>query len=260
MTRDNPQLRDTPLPDDEIAQARELYAKLRISEKSAKLQPEPFRSAAAFKARLQQMQFLARLYAATLAKKTAVSDSEVTAFIAAHPEFAVATKKAAAENILQRAKAGENFATLANEFSEDPGNNSSDGVKNGGLYSDVPVGMMVPAFEKASLSLNAGQIYPTVVESDFGYHVIKLENKTSDGQKYDVRHILISTAVKDPNHPGAREVPVAMFVRAKLESEREDIEFDKIVAENPVVVEDYKPPVKGAVKAPAKKRVVRKKR
>lgn len=254
LQRTVPEMADRSITDAEREEAKAFFARIKISEKSALLLGGPFLSTAALKTKLQQAQFLARLVSGNLASEITVDANAVGQYIAAHPELDPAAKKLQAEKLLDRAKAGENFATLADEFTQDPGNDR-DGKKNGGLYSQVPVGVMVPEFEKASLSLNAGQIYPTLVESDFGFHVIKLENKSADGQKYDVRHILISTGVKDPDDPNASEQPVAMFVRAKLENERERAVIERLIARYAIVVEDYKPPA--AVPA---KRVVRKRR
>lgn len=75
-----------------------------------------------------------------------------------------------AEGVLSRVKNGEDFATLANEFSEDPGSNT-----NGGLYTGIGMGEFVTEYEEAALSLQPGEIYSTLVESSHGYHIIKLE-------------------------------------------------------------------------------------
>lgn len=79
-------------------------------------------------------------------------------------------EKAAAQTkiqeVLQKAKAGADFAALAKEYSEDPG--SKD---NGGEYT-FPRGQMVPEFEQAAFSLEDGQV-SDVVETQYGYHVIK---------------------------------------------------------------------------------------
>jgi hypothetical protein len=50
-------------------------------------------------------------------------------YIAAHPEFDASAKRNAAAKILARAIAGEDFAALANQYSEDPGNTGPDGKK-----------------------------------------------------------------------------------------------------------------------------------
>jgi len=78
----------------------------------------------------------------------------------------------AAEELLMKAQNGEDFAGLAKEYSADAG--SKD---NGGLYEDIELGEFVSEFEEAALSLSAGMIYPEIVVSNYGYHIIKLESK-----------------------------------------------------------------------------------
>ncbi len=109
--------------------------------------------------KLQQAQFLASRYAAkTLVEKVKVTDEDVKAYIAAHPEYSTEEKSATAEQLLSRAKAGEDFAKLADEYSQDPGTKGK-----GGLYEGVTKGKMVPAFEQAALSLEPGKIAPTTL-------------------------------------------------------------------------------------------------
>jgi parvulin-like peptidyl-prolyl isomerase len=79
-------------------------------------------------------------------------------------------KRKLADDIRKRAAAGEDFAKLAKEFSDDPG--SKD---NGGEYT-FGRGKMVPEFEAAAFSLNTNQV-SDVVTTQFGYHIIKLSEK-----------------------------------------------------------------------------------
>ena len=81
-----------------------------------------------------------------------------------------AAKKKQIEELLKRAKAGEDFGKLAKEYSEDPG--SKD---NGGEYT-FPRGQMVPEFEAAAFSLGTNQI-SEVITTQFGYHIIKTYEK-----------------------------------------------------------------------------------
>lgn len=256
----NPDMKDREISDEEKTQARDIFAKIRLykNEYDKKLAAgelsDEFVKKANLQVKLQQAQFLARLYSEKATEQTKVTDEEVDQYIAAHPELSPEAKKATAQGILDRAKAGEDFAALANEFSQDPGNKGPDGTPQGGLYKDVPKGRMVAPFEQAALALEPGQVAPNLVETDFGYHIIKLERKLgpspnkSDkkegqgaapaGDTYDVRHILISTGVKDPDNPTAREAPVKDYVRNKLETEKEKKVIDDIVAKNNVSVPD----------------------
>lgn len=81
-----------------------------------------------------------------------------------------AAKKKIAEDVLKRAKAGEDFAKLAKEYSDDPGSKDK-----GGEYT-FPRGQMVPAFEDAAFSLGTNQV-SDIVPTQFGYHIIKTYEK-----------------------------------------------------------------------------------
>ncbi len=81
-------------------------------------------------------------------------------------------KRELIDKLLQRAKGGEDFAKLAKEFSEDLGSK-----ERGGEYI-FPRGRMVPEFEAAAFALVPGQI-SDVVTTQFGYHIIKLQEKVA---------------------------------------------------------------------------------
>lgn len=75
--------------------------------------------------------------------------------------------KETAEEVLAKVKAGENFATLAKEYSSD------SSASDGGDLGFFKEGDMVEAFEEAAFSLENGQVYDEIVETDYGYHIIK---------------------------------------------------------------------------------------
>jgi parvulin-like peptidyl-prolyl isomerase len=89
---------------------------------------------------------------------------------------AIAAAKEKAEDLLERAKAGEDFATLATENTEDPGS-----VETGGEYT-FGRGQMVPEFEETAFGLEEGQI-SDIVATSYGYHIIKLEEKLPSTQE-----------------------------------------------------------------------------
>ncbi len=67
---------------------------------------------------------------------------------------------------------GGDFAKIAEEKSQDPGS-----AKQGGDLGFFSAGDMVPEFEKATTELKAGEVSKTPVKTQFGFHVIKLEEK-----------------------------------------------------------------------------------
>jgi peptidyl-prolyl cis-trans isomerase NIMA-interacting 1 len=72
-----------------------------------------------------------------------------------------------AQEVLRRAKGGEDFARLAVEYSDEPGAGG-----RGGSLGRFGKGQMVPAFEEAVFKLEVGQV-SELVETSFGYHVIQ---------------------------------------------------------------------------------------
>ena len=87
----------------------------------------------------------------------------------APPEVKEATR-VLIEDVLAQAREGADFATLAREHSEDPGS-----AANGGELT-VSRGETVPPFEAAAFALEPGGLSP-VVETQFGFHIIKLSEK-----------------------------------------------------------------------------------
>ncbi len=100
--------------------------------------------------------------------------------------------KKKAEDLLRKTKAGADFASLAKENSDDPGSK-----ENGGFYSGITKGIFIPEIETVIFNENfkAGEIYPQLVETQFGYHIVKLENRKGEGdsQEVEMSHILIKT-------------------------------------------------------------------
>lgn len=95
-----------------------------------------------------------------------------------------AAAKAKADEALKRLNAGEDFAALAKELSEDPG--SKD---NGGLYEGVEPGQFVPEFDQAMFTdLQPGETTKEPVKTQFGYHIIKLE-KREKGPRYTPQQV-----------------------------------------------------------------------
>lgn len=87
-------------------------------------------------------------------------------------------------DIRERIVGGESFADLAKKFSQDPGS-----AARGGDLSFYSRGQLAPEFEATALSMKPGEL-SMPVETQFGYHLIELQEKR--GNTFSSRHILIS--------------------------------------------------------------------
>jgi len=87
------------------------------------------------------------------------------------------------EKIIEKIQNGESFEDLAKTYSQDPGSAS-----RGGDLGFTKRGDFVKEFEEAAFALNEGEI-SDIVESQFGFHLIKLIEKR--GEKIRTQHILI---------------------------------------------------------------------
>lgn len=95
--------------------------------------------------------------------------------------------KELAEQVLSQVKADTSaFGALALEYSEDPGS-----ATRGGTYDNIPEGQMVPEFNDYIFDNKIGSI--GIVETDFGFHIIKIEDK------YDVVQIATIARELEPS-------------------------------------------------------------
>ncbi len=101
--------------------------------------------------------------------------------------------KKEAEKILQRARSGEDFALLAKQYSSD-----RSSAMRGGDLGYFERGRMVKEFENAAFSAPVGQIVG-LVETDFGYHIIKVVDRTSDEIQYSEIKIDTRTSTQTRN-------------------------------------------------------------
>lgn len=88
-----------------------------------------------------------------------------------------AKARAKIEALIKRLGAGEDFAKLARENTDDP-----TGKENGGQLPPFGRGQMVPEFEQAAFDMKPGEIRGPV-KTSYGYHVLKLIAKTPPGTR-----------------------------------------------------------------------------
>jgi len=140
-------------------------------------------------------------------------------------------KRKLADDLDKRAKAGEDFAKLAKEYSDDPG--SKD---NGGEYT-FPRGQMVPEFEAAAFSLGTNQV-SDVIATQFGYHIIKLSEKIP-AKKIELAKIA------DDLKEGLKQQEMQKLLPDYFEKILKEANYE-ILDEKIKAVADLKPPTKPA--------------
>jgi len=88
-----------------------------------------------------------------------------------HVEHILVEKEADAKAITAQIKAGGNFEQIAKEKSKDPGS-----APKGGDLGWVSDKALVPEFSKAMVQLKKGQITDKPVKTQYGWHIIKLDD------------------------------------------------------------------------------------
>ncbi|MCK5846557.1 MAG: peptidylprolyl isomerase [Bacteroidales bacterium] len=139
------------------------------------------------------------------------------------------------KDIRKRIIEGSSFSSMARMYSEDPGSS----VK-GGELGDFGRGVMFPEFEAVAFSLEPGEV-SEIVETDAGFHIIKLIKRKGDF--INVRHILIMTKVSPMSMSIAKaeldsvyqliEDGTLSFEEAALRYSIDDSKFNGGVALNP---------------------------
>lgn len=146
---------------------------------------------------IREMDIVRSFIKDTIAPTITVTDEEIATFYAENPQMfvteeqvharhiiyaagedadadTVVNARANAEEARKRAIAGEDFAALAKELSEGPS------APNGGDLGFFVYQQMVPPFAEAAFALEPGGI-SEVVRTNFGFHVIKVEEKRPAG-------------------------------------------------------------------------------
>ncbi|MBM4178594.1 MAG: hypothetical protein FJ211_04590 [Ignavibacteria bacterium] len=140
--------------------------------------------------------------------------------------------KAEANSVLAKAKKGDDFADLARTYSKDPGS-----AQQGGDLNYFGKGRMVKEFDSAVFAANAGSIIGPI-ETQFGYHVIKVAEKMSVEYKYSAVTIKagISSTTKRAIAAAAEDCMTALEAGESFESvaTKYTKKFNAQVQETPV--------------------------
>ena len=101
--------------------------------------------------------------------------------------------KLEAEDLIFRLNDGEDFAVLANTYTEDPSNSADPQNLKGGNLGWFNKGQLLPEFEIASFEAEKGSIVGPIL-TEYGYHVIKVNDKRTvdSNEQVNASHILLT--------------------------------------------------------------------
>ena len=134
-----------------------------------------------------------------------------------------------AETVLKEARSGADFAALARKYSEDEGSKGS-----GGDLNFFGRGSMVKPFEDAAFALAPGQI-SDLVQTDYGFHVIKVLEKRAAGQRplAEVRDQIAEQLKGQLAQSRAQDLSTALAARIKSPAD-----LDAAARENGLTVKE----------------------
>ena len=138
--------------------------------------------------------------------------------------------KEEAERILQRALNGEDFATLVETYGEDPGMESNpDGylIDKDGFTADGS--QMMQEFTDGAFAVNAGEVNAQLVETSYGYHIIKrcvIEKKAEDETEAPVEGEITTQEAAAP-YTQMENMVISEKLEAYIEAEAKDLKIDK---------------------------------
>ncbi len=162
----------------------------------SKIMEKLFLSNAYFQSLLAQENVLAKADDAAIAAKVAEDYAAVKHVLimnapqdeaaASDTEAYAADAKKKAEEVLEKAVKGENFEKLVEEYGEDPGmkgNVEGYMIDKTGTSIDGS-GSMIPEFTQGAFAVQAGQVNPALVESVYGWHIIKRYPLPEESETY----------------------------------------------------------------------------
>ena len=111
-------------------------------------------------------------------------DANIINFVVEPTDLDMEKAKEKANKILKEVSS-TNFSEMAKKYSEGPS------APNGGELGWFGKGQMIPEFETAAFKGEVGKVYPEIVKSKFGYHIIFVEDKNKEKAQVKASHILI---------------------------------------------------------------------
>ncbi len=177
--------------------------------------------------------------------KINATEKQISEYLKKHPEYDVTKKLEKAEMVLAKVKAGENFEELVKEFSEDRAS-----IERDGIYKDIKTNVVWKEVEEVALKLDEGEVAEKLIESNLGFHIVKLVKKNNfkkddkSDLKFSIQHIVLQKKFEEPEKkiPGIPK-PFLMpqeIAKAEVEKEKRNILIGEIIKQNPISLpEDF---------------------
>ncbi len=163
--------RKQPISDEQKEQRRAFWSEVMVRAEKARQAGVDKDPGVKVMMKFGKADLLANLYAKSLEEKNKLTDAEKKKFLAENPGADPEKLKEKAQGLLDRVKNGESFEKIADEFNE-------DGTKGrGGDLDWFSKGKMDPVFEAAAFALQKGQTSSELVKSNFGYHIIRVDDR-----------------------------------------------------------------------------------
>jgi len=233
------------LPDEQREELKQQWASIFILERKGIAEGMDKDRKTQLQIQLQQARVMNQFYGEQISERIKANDKEIDEHLAKHPELDSKEARNKAEEVLKRARAGDDFAVLAKEFSTDPSNKDK-----GGDLGWFGRGMMVKEFEDAAFALQQGQV-SEIVETKYGYHIIKVDERrtqnSADGkpeEQVHARHVLVSSGEPNAANPFAPPQTPRERAREAVEEVKQKKLLDDIMKRTRVnVAENFKIPM-----------------
>lgn len=227
----NSQLRGAPVPEATRKGLRQHYGRVLVAMRKGIAAGVDRERRTQLVIMLQQAKLLAGAYTLDTRPRFQPTAAEVDAYVAAHPELDTKAERAKIEGVLARVRAGEDFAKLAEEFTDDP-----SGKGRGGDLGWFGRGVMVKPFEDAAFALRPGEV-SGVFETVFGFHIVKLDERRAQGvgEEVHARHILIKYG-KSARGPNGQPMSPREQAAAAVEEEKRNRALDEAAARRRIQV------------------------
>lgn len=183
-----------------------------------------------FEMQMARSKALANELVSTLQNESKPTDAQIKAYYDAHPDeflevrarhiliadsdtpggaskLTPAQAEAKIQDIAARLKKGEDFASLAKQYSDDPGSKNK-----GGELGFVGYGQTVPEFQKQLWTLPVGQT-SAPFQTRFGYHIVQAEAHRQvplDKARADIAQQLTTEAVRQKMAAISKSIPVVL--------------------------------------------------